>query len=116
MTGYDIYKKVLSISGYSTSEDDFLQQVTLERMPDIINQICFDLKLNTISELENKIVATSKQLDALCYGVAMLLAVSEGETEKNKLFAQIYNAKRAAVLCETQSVEDKLPYVSYGDD
>ena len=46
----------------------------------------------------------------------MLLAVSEGETEKNKLFAQIYNAKRAAVLCETQSVEDKLPSVSYGDD
>ena len=59
MTGYDIYKKVLSISGYSTSEDDFLQQVTLERMPDIINQICFDLKLKTISELENTIVATS---------------------------------------------------------
>jgi hypothetical protein len=117
MTGYDIYKKVLSISGYSASDQaDFSQQVILERMPDIINQICFDLKIPSISELENIIGATPKQIDALCYGVAMLLAVSEGETEKNKLFAQIYNSKRAAVLCETQSVEDKLPYISYGDD
>ncbi len=117
MTGYDIYKKVLSISGYSALDQaDFSQQVILERMPDIINQICFDLKIPTVNELENTIEATQKQIDALCYGVAMLLAVSEGETEKNKLFAQIYNAKRAAVLSETLLVEDKLPSVSYGDD
>ena len=117
MTGNDLYKRTLGLLGYlnsnmvSANKDNLLKRAT-----DIINQICFDLKLKTISELENTIVATSERLDALCYGVAMLLAVSEGETEKNKLFAQIYNAKRAAVLCETQSVEDKLPSVSYGDD
>ena len=117
MTGYDIYKKVLSISGYSSlNEDDFAGQVIIERMPDIINQICFDLKIPAINGLENTVIASSEQSDALCYGVAMLLAVSEGETEKNKLFAQIYNSKRAAVLSETLLVEDKLPSVSYGDD
>ena len=117
MTGNDLYKRTLGLLGYLNSNTVLANKDNLlKRATDIINQICFDLKLKTISELENTIVATSERLDALCYGVAMLLAVSEGETEKNKLFAQIYNAKRAAVLCETQSVEDKLPSVSYGDD
>ena len=117
MTGYDIYKRVLNISGYHNFADDsFSKQVVLEKMPDIINKICFDLKIAEIKELEDIINATQKQIDALCYGTAMLLALSEGESEKNDLFTKIYNAKRAAVLCETQIIEDKLQSVSYGVD
>ena len=117
MTGYDVYKKVLNISGrMNCADNSFSEQVLLERMPDIINQICLDLKIEAISALENTVKATEKQIDALCYGTAMLLSVSEGETEKNRLFTQIYNAKRAAVLCETDKIEDSLPSVSYGVD
>ena len=117
MTGYDIYNKVLNLSGNINHIDDgFSEQIILERMPDIINQICFDLKIPTIKALENEINATEAQIDALCYGAAMLLSLSGGETEKNRLFTQIYNAKRAAVLSEIQKIQDRLPTVSYGVD
>lgn len=117
MTGYDIYNKVLNLSGNRNHiEDDFSEQIMLERMPDIINQICFDLKIPLIKVLENEIIATEPQIDALCYGTAMLLSLSEGETEQNRLFTQIYNAKRAAVLSEIQKIQDSLPTVSYGVD
>lgn len=117
MTGYDIYKKVLNISGHlNCGENSFSEQVLLERMPDIINQICFDLKIPAINGLDDVINASEPEIDALCYGTAMLLAVSEGESEKNMLFTQIYNAKRAAVLCKSEKIEDTLPKVSYGVD
>lgn len=117
MTGYDIYNRVLNLSGKRhTVDDGFSEQIMLERMPDIIDQICFDLKIPAIKALENEINATEPQIDALCYGTAMLLSLSEGETEQNRLFTQIYNAKRAAVLSETQKIQDSLPTVSYGVD
>jgi len=117
MTGYDVYKRTLSLSGRSDSaEGGFSQQVLLERMPDIINQICFDLKIDPIKALEDTLNANDKQIDALCYGTAMLLAVSEGESGRNQLFTQIYNAKRAAALSEMTRIEDNMPSVSYGAD
>ena len=63
-----------------------------------------------------EIIATEPQIEAVCYGTAMLLSLSEGETEQNRLFTQIYNAKRAAVLSEIQKIQDSLPTVSYGVD
>ncbi len=115
MTGYDIYKRVLNISGYLNNGDGIVgEQALVKRMPDIINQICNDLKISEINFLEEKINATQPQLDALCYGTAMLLSLSEGETEKNRLFTQIYNSKRTIVLSQNEKIEDTLPSVSYG--
>ncbi len=117
MTGYDIYTRVLNISGHlNSSETTVGNQMLLERMPDIINQICLDLKIPQIKALADEIDISPKQEDALCYGTAMLLAVSESESEKNQLFTQIYNAKRAAVLSSKETVKDTLPSVSYGVD
>lgn len=117
MTGYDIYRRVLNISGcLNGGESSVEHQLLLERMPDIINQICLDLKIPQIKVLAQEMNISSKQEDALCYGTAMLLAVGESETEKNQLFTQIYNAKRAAVLSSSEVIEDTLPSVSYGVD
>ena len=117
MTAYDIYARVLNISGHLNSGETTVEhQILIERMPDIINQICLDLKIPQIKALDDEMNISPKQEDALCYGVAMLLAVSESEAEKNQLFTQIYNAKRAAVLSSKGTIEDTLPSVSYGVD
>lgn len=117
MTGYDISTRVFNLSGYQNSDSHpESNPLILKRMPDIINQICADLKIPPIEELTDTVNANDKQLEALCYGSAMLLAVSESEVEKNQLFTQIYNAKRAAVLCGNGKIEDILPSVSHGVD
>ena len=44
----------------------------------------------------------------------MLMAFSEGDTGKDKLFTEIYNAKRAALLSKTDYVIDNLPVTESG--
>ncbi len=115
MTGNDVFNRVLNLLGYLnsyTAKTD--NQNLLKRAPEIINQICFDLKIPNIIRLSDKIEASDKALDALCYGVAMLLALVEGDGTKNKMFADIYNAKRAAALSCKDVIVDKLPKADYG--
>ncbi len=117
MTGNDIYRRVLGLLGYLntntlTANDDNL----LKRAPDIINQVCMDLKIPQIKRLSEKIEANDTAIDALCYGTAMIMALVEGDGAKNQLFTQIYNAKRSSVLSHTEKIEDKLPFVDYGVD
>ncbi len=117
MTGNDIYRRVLGLLGYlntnvvNANTDNFLK-----RAPDIINQICMDLKIPQISLLSDKIKANEKTLDALCYGTAMLMSLVDGDGAKNRIFTQIYNAKRTAALSSSEKIEDKLPFTSYGVD
>ncbi len=112
MTGYDIYKRALSISGYLNDGivlgDD---GVLIEKVPDIINQIALDLKIPEINDIEQNVNATPEQFDAACYGVAMLLAIKDRDSDKSRLFTQIYNSKRAAALSESGKIYDTLPSV-----
>lgn len=117
MTGNELYKRVLILLGYYGNETiktdtDYL----LKRVPDIMNQICLDLKIPPLQKLSDNINANAAKTDALCYGTAMLLTLVEGDGEKNELFTKMYNAKRATALSEKEMVEDKLPNVSYGVD
>ncbi len=117
MTGYDVYKRVLNISGYLNNGEVVVGEQSLtQRMPDIINQICQDLDIPQINSLEDSINAASQKIDALCYGTAMLLSLSEGEIEKNRLFTQIYNSKRMTALSKNEQIVDTLPTTSYGVD
>ena len=117
MTGNDIYRRVLGILGYlNTNIINANEDNLLKRAPDIINQICMDLKIPQIERLSDEIKANEASIDALCYGTAMLMALVEGDGAKNQVFTQIYNSKRAAALSQIQKIEDKLPFVSYGVD
>lgn len=117
MTGYDIYKRVLALLGYLNAADVVVGEENLfKRSLDVINQICFDLNIETINSLSCKIEANEIKIDALCYGVAMILSLIEGDGAKNKLFAQIYNAKRSKALSKSDTVQDKLPKMNYGVD
>ncbi len=115
MTGNDVFNRALNLLGYlnsyTTKTDN---QNLLKRVPDILNQICFDLKIPNIIKLSDKIEASDKALDALCYGVAMIMALVEGDGAKNKMFTDIYNAKRAAALSSKDIIVDKLPKTDYG--
>ncbi len=117
MTGNEVLSRVFNLLGYINSASAKIVNDNLfKRGPDVINQICNDLNINCIIGLSDKINADSKSLDALCYGVAMIMALVEGDGDKNKVFADIYNAKRATVLSSKEFIEDKLPIVSYGVD
>lgn len=117
MRGNDIYKRALNLLGYlSTDSVTVGEDRLLTRAPSLINQICIDLKIDGLELLSDSISATPEKADALCYGTAMLLALSEGDGVKNQLFAEIYNAKRAKALSKTETVADNLPTISYGVD
>ncbi len=117
MKGYDVYKRALSLLGYVGYDDDAaLSESLLRRALDLINQILADLKLDELEYISDEIIASSEKTQALCYGTAMLMAISEGDAQKNALLAEIYNSKRSAALSEVSKVEDKLIKVSNGVD
>lgn len=116
MTGYDIYKKSAARLGDSDSFNGILEDSSkLNIALEAINQIATDLKLHEINSLSDEMTIDNKQADALCSGVTMLIALSNGNTEKNNIYTGIYNAKRAMVLAEVSVIEDKLPFSESGD-
>ena len=113
MNGYDIYRRVMSLLGYSLP-DNPSDDRRLSRVLHILNQLASDLKLDPVSSVSQEIKATELKAEALCYGCAMLLALAEGDGAKNRLFADIYNAKRASALSGCEIIEDTLPDVGSG--
>lgn len=115
MTGNEIYKRCLSLLGYTPTEQETVSTSSLlSRMPDILNQILTDLKLPEIKSLDETVKGTNLQIDAVCCGCAMLLSLSDGDNRKNRVFTEIYNARRGAALCETDKIKDNLPYTCDG--
>ena len=111
MSGYEIFKKAILRLGY----DGALNKSFDERSLELLNQIASDLKLPIIENLVQPLLLTPEQNEALCCGLAMLLALSEGDAEKNEIFANIYNSKRAALLSEQQKIQDVLPGMAGGE-
>lgn len=113
MTGYDLYKKICALLGYAVSTNTVGDR-RAERMTDIINQISADLKMPKISRLSSEICAHPEKREALIYGCAMMLAVTEQDASNAAFFAELYNAKRTAALCEGDCRKDVLPVPGYG--
>lgn len=113
MTGYDIYESAMMLLGYVRadgvlSEDEGIKQ----RAVFAINAISADIGLKkTIKNLTEELCEEKGCLDAMTYGVCMLLSLGEEDHEKNLAFAKIYNAKRAAVKSGSGKIRDLLPYV-----
>ena len=117
MTGYDIYKRAVNLLGYGGNGGTIIVNDTIfERSLDLINQIAEDINLKKTASLSEEFNVESKYLQALCYGTAMLIAISQGDSVKGSMFSQIYNAKRATALNHISTVEDSLPTVSNGAD
>ena len=103
MTGYDIIKKASIRLGYDNCSQTFNQ-----RGLEYINQICSELKINNIISLSQNVTQDLEQVEVICCGVAMLISFVEGDTEKNKVYTNLYNAKRTALLSKINIIEDVL--------
>ena len=108
----EIFDRVISLLGYSNSGGDKNGLEVLEsRAVDCVNQILSDLSLeHSVSALEDSLPITGVCLDAVVYGVAMLLALTACDNEKNVLFAGLYNIKRATYKSSVNIKKDVLPF------
>lgn len=109
MTGYDIYKKALVRLSYK----DFENKLSVKAL-EFINQICIDLKVPAVQSLSQNIEISADIAEVVCLGLMMLLSLSEGDSEKNIIYTNLYNAKRASVLSKIVYVEDVLPNTQNG--
>ena len=115
MTGYDVLKRALGLLGdYSAADVNAASRLAAEERLEIINQLAADLKIGELSSISAELDVPAAKAEALCYGVAMLLALAEGDAGKNRIFSEIYNAKRGTALAETASITDRLPTVTVG--
>ncbi|MCQ2440499.1 MAG: hypothetical protein MJ076_01195 [Clostridia bacterium] len=111
MTGYDIYKKAMLLLGYTDDKGEPQDNGRMyARALNAINQIGDDLCcMPPLSGLFKPVRIPKKALDAIAYGVGMLLSFSDGNSEKNSVLSEIYNAKRAIAKASVSSVKDVLP-------
>ena len=115
MKGYDVYKRVLNLLGYMYNDDSITSDnVLYKRALYSINQILLDLGQNEIADMNCEINLSKAQLDALVCGLAMLLSLIGGDGERNRLFTNLYNAKRSAALNKVDVVVDAMPNVDGG--
>ena len=110
MKGYDIYNRALTLLGYGGNNASPAGAVLMEkRCLEAINQISADLKCEPISSLAEELPTGSAKTEALCCGVAMIMSLTESDGEKNRIFADLYNAKRAAALAKIEHIGERLP-------
>lgn len=105
MNGYSIYKKAILRLGYNDAENSRLT----DRAAEFLNQILTDLNLENTTGLLCELSLSEEVCDTVVSGLAMLLALSEGDGERNELFAGIYNAKRGKLLSLGEERKDVLP-------
>lgn len=115
MNGYEIFKKAFLRLGFDSGNMAVLSHEPSDRNLEFINQIAEDLKLQPLKEMSAMADWKADEIQAVVCGVAMLLSFSEGESTKNQMLTELYNAKRAALLGMVAKIEDILPVAESGD-
>ena len=115
MTGYDVLKRASGLLGaYGAADVNAASRLAITEGLEIINQLAADLKVRELSSISEELDIPAAKAEAICYGAAMLLALNAGDAGKNRIFAEIYNAKRGTALAEKASITDRLPTVTVG--
>lgn len=111
MTGNDIFVTVTTLLGFADTLSDVNSDTSLrERALMALNRIGADLcGMKPIDSLNCSVNINSGYGEALIYGTAMLLSLTDGDSEKNSIFTTLYNAKRTAAKSQIVSVNDALP-------
>lgn len=115
MKAYDFFEEAMLLLGYMDFEGKIEDNSGLKaRSQAAINLILKDLEIDlSIKKLTDTVTLSTKKADALTLGLAMLLALFEGDGEKNRLYCELYNAKRATCKGGKGEIRDTLP-VGYG--
>lgn len=111
MTANDVLQAALALMGEERyNELGYGSEGFCVRGLHFVNRIAEDLcAAEPISDINAQISVPQSAQSAAAYGVAMLLALSEGDTARNETFGNIYNGLRAAVKGKICSVRDTLP-------
>ena len=108
MTVSSIYNSAIKLLGYnnaylSVEDNDILKSRAIE----FVNQIGFDLfKMSAVKNFLEEFYLAAEYRDALIYGVCMLMSLSEGDGDKNRIFTELYNSKRAEVKAQITKITD----------
>lgn len=109
MTVKEIFDSARALLGYSLSEDCSAEYPFEVNALFFFNCIYFELTGNTLGSEEEAVEASPAVLDALPYGIAMLLSLYAGDTAKQNFLADIFGAKRAKCRASLSKIKDVLP-------
>ena len=109
MTVRQIFDNARILLGYSLSTHSAAEYPFLFDALFIFNGIYTDLFGKTAESIESVITLSATELDAVYYGIAMLIATYAGDTPRQNMLTEIYNAKRARIKSAISSVQNVLP-------
>ena len=111
MTANDILQSALALSGQERAHElGFDGEGFRVRGLELVNRIADDLcAAEPAEELGDELHIPATAKNAAAYGVAMLLALCEGDSARNEAFGNIYNGLRATVKSKMTAVRDTLP-------
>lgn len=121
MTGNDVLKQAYVLLNYTDNNGDIHAgnnaNLSKRALP-IINQIYADLwEARTQGVTFCALTSLHESLDLnhhtafniMPYGVAMLLAQSDGDADNQTLFASLYNQRRPSAVTKSERIVDSLP-------
>lgn len=106
----DIYSTALEFMGYGYNSDISADFPLPDNPLSVCNRVFVDLGLPMAENLEQTVEAEPEILEALGYGVAMFICIFTGDSSRQPLYAEIYNAKRAKVLSTVEKIKDVMVY------
>lgn len=124
MTGNEIFRQALSLLNYKDANGgvDAVNDAELHRraLP-LINQIYADLwhivtdtRFEPLSSLTQQVPMEPYVLsNVMPYGVAMLIAQTDGDADNQAMYASLYNQQRSSARSGSDRVRDRLPRVFF---
>lgn len=118
MTGAEMIKKALTLLGYTDSSGDVSGSERFKtRSIPVLNAIYSDLFYTRkssgfvpLKSINDEIDLPERALnDVMPYGVASMLAQSEGDGDQQQTFVMLYNQKRNA-MNNSGAVRDAIPF------
>ena len=111
MTGFRIYELAMLLLGYTDENAEIIpDKATEKRTVAAINQIGSDIgNAVPITRLSQTVTTDKRTMDIMPYGVAMLLALAEGDSHQNVIFTALYNARRSAAKSQIVEISDVMP-------
>lgn len=104
----DIYISALKFMGYGYNSDISADFPLPEEPLDLCNRALLDIGLKAAQNLEEEINAEPEILETLGYGVAMFVCIFTGDSVRQPIYTNIYNAKRAKALSRIEKIKDVM--------
>lgn len=106
----DIYRTAMELIGYGYTSDVSADFPLPHNPLSLCNRVFADLGLPTAEALDQTVELTPEAIEAMQYGIAMFVCIFSGDSARQPLYTEIYNAKRAKVLFGIEKIKDVMVY------